>query len=109
MALFSRLPVIAASLEKQIDQVLQTGAERIVSDAQARVPVDSGRLRDAIHTEPADDDNGHLVIAGNDDVFYGHLVEHGGAHTPPRPFLVPAGEAARQQIVADVSNALRGL
>lgn len=109
MPLYSRLPVIAAGLDERIDEVLRNGAERIAAEALARVPVDSGRLRDAIHTTPAEDGTGHLVVAGNNDVFYGHIVEHGGARTAARPFLQPAGEASRQQIVAEAAEALRSL
>ena len=49
------------------------------------------------------------VIAGDSDVFYGHLVEFGTTHTPARPFLIPAAEANREEVVASVRAALKGL
>lgn len=107
MALRSRLPQITAALPARVDVALKAGAEAIERGAKDRVPVASGDLRDAIHVEDADD--GFYVVAGDEETFYGHLVEHGVTHTAPRPFLIPAAEAARGEIVAGVAAALKGL
>jgi HK97 gp10 family phage protein len=77
----------------------------IAGAARDRVPVATGRLRDAIHVEH--DGGGFEVRAGNTEVFYGHIVEHGGAYTAPQPFLIPALEASRAKVVADVHAALK--
>ena len=71
-------------------------AEVVEKGAKSRVPIDSGDLRDAIHVEPVED--GYAVVAGDSDVFYGHIVENGSVNVPPRPFLVPALEAERDNI-----------
>jgi glycosyltransferase involved in cell wall biosynthesis len=47
------------------------------------------------------------VRAGSTEVFYGHIVEHGSTHTAPHPFLIPALEASRAAVVADVHAALK--
>jgi hypothetical protein len=39
-----------------------------------------------------------MVVAGDDDVFYGHMVEHGTTHSAPHPFRVPAAEEARDPV-----------
>ena len=101
----SRLPQIALELEAVMHAAARAGAELIADSARDRVPVRTGDLRDAIHTE--DGDGGTYVIAGNDRVFYGHIVEHGGARTPPRPFLIPAAEERRADAVAIATAALR--
>jgi hypothetical protein len=49
------------------------------------------------------------VVAGNEDVFYGHIVEHGGAHSAAQPFMVPAAEDSRGEINSIGRRALRGL
>lgn len=101
----SRIPAVAAALDPAVQAALKAGAEMIEAEAKARVVVSSGNLRDAIHTEKTDD--GFTVIAGDDDAFYGHFVEFGTSSTPARPFLIPAFEARRGQVVATVTAALR--
>jgi HK97 gp10 family phage protein len=103
----SRIPQIALTLDARITAALRAGAEAVEQDARSRVPVASGRLRDAIHTEVEGDDV--YVIAGDDDVFYGHLIEHGTSRVPARPFLVPALEAKRESILGSVNAVLRTL
>lgn len=102
----SRIPRIAASLPALMDAATAAAAERIADDARERVPVRTGKLRDAIHTErraPGE----HAVVAGNTSAFYGHIIEFGGARTPPRPFLIPALESNREQAV-DAARAIMG-
>lgn len=108
MAYQSRLPRIAAELAVRTDAAAAEAAVVIARHAKERVPVDTGRLRDAIHTERVGTGE-HAVIAGDREVFYGHLVEHGGAHTPPRPFLIPAVDEARGELAALTLTALRDL
>jgi HK97 gp10 family phage protein len=103
----SRIPKIAADIPDEIDAVMLAGAQRIARQAKSRVPVDEGHLRDAIHVEKADGGDGYAVIAGNRKVFYGHIVEHGGAHNGARPFLVPAFEQERATILAWGAAALK--
>lgn len=103
----SRLPLIAAELKARIEASIQTGAMLVEQKAKARVPVDDGDLRDAIHVDKGG--GGFYVVAGNEQVFYGHLVERGTTHSAPQPFLVPALEESRGDIVALASAALKGL
>lgn len=104
----SRLTAIAAALDEQIDPAIHEIAVQAQADAKSRVPVDTGDLRDAIQVVKVED-GVYAVVAGNDDVFYGHMVENGTSHTPPRPFLIPAGEAVRGKIDDAVRQALRDL
>jgi HK97 gp10 family phage protein len=104
---YNRFPQIIATLDPRVDVAVRLGAQAVEADARSRVPVDSGSLRDAIHTEKGE--GGHLVVAGDSNVFYGHLVELGTSRVPPRPFLIPALEARRDEIVGLVAAALRKL
>jgi HK97 gp10 family phage protein len=106
--LVSRIPEIVASLPGEVSDALGEGAELIAEQAKERVPVDEGTLRDAIHTEEVE--GGWSVVAGNEqDAFYGHIIEHGGAHLAPRPFLTPAAESAWDDVLQLVEDALEDL
>jgi HK97 gp10 family phage protein len=104
----SRLPEIAAEMVPRLDAATRAAAELVAQRAQDRAPVASGRLRDAIHVERVGLGE-YAVVAGNTGVFYGHIVEHGGARTPAHPFLVPAAEESRGEAAAIAAAALRGL
>ena len=108
MTLNSRLPNIAATLDEEIDSALRKLAEGVVREAIMRVPVDEGTLRSAIHIEREDDAN-YRVIAGDDEAFYGHIVEFGGSNVDARPFLIPAFEAQRAKVTELVKQALADL
>lgn len=107
VTLTSRIPQIQAELQGKLEGVVQYGAEVIEAGAKARAPVDEGDLQRAIHTEK--EVEGTYVIAGGEGVFYGHMVENGTVKNPPRPFLRPAFEAAREPIVGAAIKVLRGL
>lgn len=108
VTLKSRLPQISRELAVRVSAGTKAGAEIIEAKAKDRVPVRSGRLREAIHTEFKGDGD-WSVVAGNRDVFYGNMVEHGTTHSPPHPFLVPALEASRAEVQKAVTLALRTL
>lgn len=95
----SRLPKIAAEIAPALDVIARAGAELVEAHAEERVPVETGRLRDAIHVEQ-ERPGAYFVVAGDNEAFYGHIVEHGGVNTPPHPFLIPAGQQARKEIRA---------
>jgi HK97 gp10 family phage protein len=100
--------MIVAELRPRVSAAVKESAEEIEGMAKERVAVDSGDLRDAIHTErrgPAE----YAVVAGGEGVFYGHMVEHGTTKMPARPFLVPAAEVGRLPAAARVTAVLRSL
>ena len=105
MSLTNKIPEILKELDPAVRAALVRSAQGIVQDAKDRVPVETGRLRDAIHWEPTEE--GISVIAGDQKVFYGHMVEHGSVHNAPRPFLVPALEQNRDEIERNVAEAVR--
>jgi HK97 gp10 family phage protein len=107
--LTSRIPQIVLSLNPRVDGALKVGAEAISQEAKQRVPVETGTLRDAIHVDSSGVGGGWSVIAGDDDAFYGHIIEHGGVNTPPHPFLIPAAESQRDSVAAAVTAVLRTL
>lgn len=105
MPLKSRIPEIAKALEPAIHEAVKEAADTIRDAAKERVPVRTGRLRRAIHTEEAPE--GAYVIAGDSQAWYGHLVEHGTSHSPPHPFLVPAFEENRREIQEHLAETIK--
>jgi HK97 gp10 family phage protein len=103
--LTSRIPRITVEMLPAVELALKAGAETVAAAARDRVPVETGKLRDAIHVER--DGIGFEVRAGDTDAFYGHIVEHGSTHTAPHPFLIPALEATRGEVVAEVRAAIK--
>lgn len=83
-------------------KALTTSAESIASTQRALAPEDTGALKDSItvtlpgqstppYSQPGGNrvagDNEIIVTAGNSDVRYPHLVEHGTAHASAQPFF----------------------
>ena len=107
VTLDSRLGEIARKVGPTAVRALRPHMDAIALGAKARVPVETGALQRAIHVDS--EPNGYSVVAGDRDVFYGHLVEHGTRHSPPHPFLVPAFEAEKPPLLAGVAKALGDL
>lgn len=107
----SRFPQIIAELRPKVSAAVKTSAESIAENAKTKVadpaPVGEG-LRAAIHVE-REDVAEYSVVAGDEKVFYGSMVEFGTSHSAPHPFLVPAAEEGLPEAVALVTAALRGL
>lgn len=104
----SRIPEIRAQLPEKLDATVRIAAEGIEAEAKSRAPVGTGALRDSIHTDKTSDAE-YRVVAGDSDVFYGHIVEHGSVKQPAQPFLIPALEARRDDTLAAINRTLKGL
>jgi HK97 gp10 family phage protein len=85
---------------------LLTAAKIMRDDAQARAPVDTGRLkrniilfRDGITFRRGKQGRQrrsyHTSARGEKDAFYGRFVEFGTSEMPAQPFLRPAFEAKK--------------
>ena len=107
MSYQSRIPRIALELVPRLELAVEAAAKEIASAARDRVPVLSNRLHDAIHVEH--DGLEASVVAGDKQVFYGHIVEHGSVHSPAEPFLVPAFEESREPVMKTLKHALGDL
>jgi HK97 gp10 family phage protein len=99
----SRIPQITREMIPAVAVALRAGAQIVANEASDRAPRGGGEhhIADDIHVE-RDEQLDFKVIAGREDTFYGHILEHGSVHAAPRPFLVPALEAKRAEVVADV-------
>lgn len=111
MGVTSRIPEIVVELALKLDAVGEATAESIARGARERVPIGAPdvHLKDAIRVKDGEGVGEFQVLAGDSDTFYGHIVEHGSAHSAPHPFLLPAAEEARQRINTLARTALRNL
>lgn len=106
----SRLPEIAAELRPKVSAAVKWGAERVAEDAAANLPIGPPEihLAERIHVERRGGAE-YAVVAGDEEAYYGHIIEHGSSKMAPRPFLVPALEGRKENIEALVTGVLRGL
>lgn len=108
--LTSRFPGIGTSIARRLSTEMRHTAQLIAEEAESRLNVGPPdiHLMEHLHVvreAPAT----YAVIAGDEEAFYGHIVEHGGLHSAPRPFLVPALDAQKADAVARATAILRGL
>jgi HK97 gp10 family phage protein len=103
----SRIPQIIVEIDIRIAEVIDRGTDQVERHAKERVPRKTSKLHDAIHKDEQKD--GTYVVGGDDEAWYGHLVEYGTVRTTPKPFLVPALEENRADIISDGQRALRRL
>lgn len=89
-------------------QALMIGAYEIVSDAQSRCPVRTGKLRDSIKAEKLHDGAAYEITAdatNEDGVAYGQFVEFSPQIN--QPFLYPALEANIDRIKHNMKTAIQ--
>ena len=95
------LDAIAKGLDKNSDQVLASVAFQVEAEAKVRAPVDTGALKNSIHTEKKK--QGLYWVA--DGVEYGIYQELGTHKMSAHPFMKPAVEKV-QQYLADLYKRL---
>lgn len=98
------------------------GAREVAAIQQQLVPVDEGDLRDSItvtlpgHSAPAHSqpggsrvagENEVLVTAGNSDVRYPHLVEHGSVKMEAQPYFWTGYRLKADSIMRAVGGTFR--
>jgi HK97 gp10 family phage protein len=96
VTLKSRLPEIVLELRPRMSAVVKEGAETVAESAKARVPVDTGALQKSIKARRSR----QLEYTVGVGEFYGFFVEFGTVKHAAQPFLVPALEEHRDEIVA---------
>lgn len=87
----------------KVQEAIDSGADEVVSLAQALAPVRTGALRDSIHKE----EGGPLSVTVIADAPYAIYVEYGTTFAAAQPFLTPAADVTRPRIVNGIVNALR--
>jgi hypothetical protein len=123
---FNRLPELAAKLPRETSAVVRETAFEVQRRAQESMEgdksglmygrhqasspgeapaVDTGFLRSSIGVRMTGQTSAEVAVGAE----YGAGLEFGTAHILPRPFMVPAADAARPEFVAKCNALLESL
>lgn len=116
--LIARLGRASDRLDPEILQGLNEVAERVVDDAKAIVPVDTGSLQKSIRKQHhvsegyihsiAVTAGGYVVNPKTGQIVdYAHFVEYGTSRTVPRPFMQIALEMNRPLLLLRFRDKVR--
>lgn len=120
--LTKRLQAIPVAVKQAVQPALVQSGEELAQRMRHLAPEDTGALKDSIAVTPPGQstppysqpggstvarENQVLVTAGNSDVRYPHLVEHGTADAPAQPFFWPAYRLTKKRIANRVKRAIR--
>lgn len=83
----------AREVKKACERAINTAAGRICEDAKSSAPVKTGRLRDSIKVEKAD----NRMSVGS-SLSYAFFVEFGTERSEPSPYLQPAAVSGTMQL-----------
>lgn len=92
----AKMDRIIATFPSEAQSVVRAGAEAVQGYASSMAPVDTGALRNSLHTERKED----LVYWVADGVEYGIYQELGTYKMRAHPFMVPAVEKAQKAYTA---------
>ena len=113
VSLKSRLPEIAAELRPRVGAAVKASAEVVAEDAQSRVVIGppTEHIYDNIKTVRREAAGYEVQVDATDPkgVEYPWVVEFGGKTQAPHPFLIPALEANKENAIALVTGAVRGV
>ncbi len=117
----ARMARIPVAVRAAVIPAVQAGAQEIAIVQRLLAPEASGALKASIAvtgpgetTPPYSQPGGSraarqteaLVTAGNSDVRYAHLVEHGTAAAPAQPFFWPGFRLTRKRASARIKRAM---
>lgn len=89
------------------EAALKSWGRDIRATARTLVSKRSGRLRRRITVRINRKDLSAQVGVWADDAFYAYFQEHGTSHHAAQPFLLPAFEANRPDVVKDAGKEIR--
>ena len=102
-----RLAVKIAGMGRQMEtamaEIVVDCAERTAEEARSMAPVDSGALRMGIGAVQSERLGAAVVSAAP----HGAMVEYGTSRMAPRPYMLPAAEAARGVYFEAAHSAVR--
>lgn len=96
---------VSAVVRDGAARVLAATAARVVADAQATAPVDTGNLRNSIGASP----DGELRWVIGPTANYGIYVELGTSRMRPQPYLAPAADRNTPGFVTAMQQVVTGL
>lgn len=99
------LDAILQKLPAESDRLVKAGAEAIQGKAATLAPVDTGALKNSLHTEK----HGEFTYWVADGMEYGVFVELGTSRMSAQPFMAPAVEWVRPQYIDSWKNLFKAL
>lgn len=104
------------ALLKELNDLIAEAAEIVFREADARVPILSGKSRRTLRIEIGKNRKGifyaNVVIGngtGKEDPFYIAFYELGTSRQPPRPFMRPSLDKSRSKIRKHLIEGLRSV
>ncbi|KAB2337653.1 hypothetical protein F7731_08655 [Cytobacillus depressus] len=102
------------ALQKELHDLISECAEIVFREADARVPILSGKARNTLRIEVGKNDKGVFyanVVVGNGtgktDPYYITFYELGTSRQEPRPFMRPSLDKSKSKIRAHLIAGLR--
>jgi HK97 gp10 family phage protein len=91
---------ISKSIEEEAGRLLEEGAEVVATEARSRAPVKEGDLLRSIRVgKPPKKEADALAWAVGTDIEYAKAIEFGYRGSEAQPYLFPAMEAKRKEVV----------
>ncbi|MFJ5625445.1 HK97-gp10 family putative phage morphogenesis protein [Peribacillus loiseleuriae] len=101
------------AIQKELHDLISEAAEIVFREADARVPIDTGKARYSLRIEIGEGKKGFYanVTIGNGtgkgDPFYITFYEFGTSRQPPHPFMRPSLDKSKSKIRAHLIEGLR--
>lgn len=98
----NRLPELGRKVRERAIAVINEHAHRVVDAAKQLAPVRTGALRDSI-TVSESSHGGVRIVVG---VPYAGIVEFGSSKQSAQPYLLPALEGDRPDLIRDLGKVI---
>jgi HK97 gp10 family phage protein len=87
---------------KILEAAIEEAAKLLESEAKRRAPYRTGKLRDSIEARKVKPRRGEAIrYAISPHVKYAAPVEYGTSRMPPNPYMRPAHDTKKDQVVRD--------
>lgn len=89
------------AMKKELHDIVSRAAEIVFREADARIPIKSGKARSSLKIETGFNNKGVFyanVVVGGSETYYITFYELGSSRQPPRPFLRPSLDGKRNEI-----------
>jgi len=107
--LFRMLDNAQRSLIDELDALIDSAAKLIWDSAVTFVPVRTGNLKSTIRIEETGQSMERVVRAGGDQAPYAPCVEYGTYKMAAQPYMRPAAEARRAEVIALIREGIMRL
>lgn len=106
--LLDKLKKIGDGLSDKLKDAVGDAAQVVVDSARGKAPVETGNLKKSIdkEVENSKDNNCFFRVGIGKEAWYGRFAEYGTMYKPARPFLRPAVDENKDDVVKKIREAL---